>query len=460
MNPLLLAWRNVRRNGRRSLLTLLALLSGTVGVLLFGGYVNDTIHGLQTSTVRTYGHLQVVARGYLDFGRGNPGRYSIREYEALIQRIRADAVLAPLVRLASPVLDVEGVAGHYAARASTNFVGEGVDPAERRQQLAWDGFGIGIPPTRTALNEQEPAAGTIGVGLAQLLALCDQLALRDCRRQDKPITLASAEPVPAELAALAGLSASSTPAEPAGVELLAASPAGLPNVVRMKVIQAERQGIRQIDNMYVAMPLAMAQRLVFGPGTKAVSAIVVQLQHTDQLDVARARLQQLMQSEPQALEVLDFHTLSPVYDQIIANYATIFQFIAILMAVITLAAVAGAVNMAVSERTTEIGTLRSLGFQRGTIRRIFVLEGTLLGLGGTLLGTAVAFAASVGINLSRLSWTPPGRSEPIPIFVDIASAPVLVLATVLGLTLIAALSAWRPAQRAARLEVAEALRHA
>ncbi|MCW5667479.1 MAG: ABC transporter permease [Piscinibacter sp.] len=463
MNTLVLAWRNVRRNGRRSLLTLIALLAGSLGVLLFGGYVNDTIHGLQTSTVRTHGHLQVVARGYLEFGRGNPGRYSIRDPQALIERIRGDAVLAPMVRLATPVLDVEGVAGHYAAHASANFVGQGVVPAERREQLAWDGFGIGIPPSPTALSDHEPAAGTIGVGLAQLLSLCDALALRDCRRQALPVTLASAERVPDDVASLAELAAGGAPAAPAeaaAVELLAASPAGLPNVVRMKVLQAERQGIRQVDSMYVAMPLELSQRLVFGPGAKAVSAIVVQLQHTDQLDAARERLRQLAGTGAQALEVLDFHELSPVYDQIIANYATIFQFIAMLMAVVTLAAVAGAVNMAVSERTAEIGTLRSLGFQRGTIRQVFLLEGTLLGLGGTLAGTLLAFAASVAINVSGLSWTPPGRSEPIPIFVDIASAPLLVLATVLGLTLIAALSAWRPAQRAARMEVAEALRHA
>jgi putative ABC transport system permease protein len=462
MNSFSLAWRNVRRNGRRSLLTLLALVVGALGILVFGGYVNDTINGLQTATVRTYGHLQIVPRDYLDFGRSNPGRYSIRNYEALIARIRSDDVLAPMVTLATPVLDLEGVAGNYGAGASTNFVGEGVVPSERRAQLAWDGFGLGMAPATTSLSDDQPGGGAIGVGLAQLLGLCDSLALRDCKRQGDAagagVKVASA--VPDDVAAVAALVQEGPARSPeAAVELLAASPSGLPNVVRMNVLQAERQGVRQLDSMYVAMPLGLSQRLVFGPGVKAVSAIVVQLKHTDLLDSAQERLAALIRAEALPLDVLNFHDVSPVYDQIIGSYLVIFQFIAMLMAVITIFSVANAVNMAVSERTGEIGTLRSLGFQRPAVRRIFLIEGTLIGLVGTVVGAALAIATSKAINAAGLSWTPPGRSEPIPIEVDITGAPAMVLATVLGLTLVACLAAFLPAHRAARLEVTEALRH-
>lgn len=466
MNAFSVAWRNVRRNGRRSLLTLLALVVGTLGILLFGGYVNDTVHGLQTATVRTYGHLQIVPKDYFDFGRSNPGRYSIRNYDELVARIRNDAVLAPMVTLATPVLDLEGVAGNYGAGASTNFIGEGVVPSERSAQLSWDGFKIGIPPDKTALNDSQPAAGTIGVGLAQLLNLCDALAMPDCKRQPRvaakgPKAIAA---VPNDLVAIAALAEEAPSAAPdpngkadAAVELLAASPSSLPNVVRMNVLQAERQGIRDVDNMYVAMPLPLSQRLVFGPNVKAVSSILVQLRHTDMLDAAQARLNALIGANAQPLQVLDFHDISPVYDQIIVSYMTIFQFIAMLMTVITVFSVANAVNMAVSERTGEIGTLRSLGFQRGAVRRIFLIEGTLLGLCGTVIGAALALIVGFLINVSGLGWTPPGRTEPVPISVEIG--PVMLAASVLGLTLVACLAAFWPAHRAARMEVTEALRH-
>jgi putative ABC transport system permease protein len=466
MNSFSLAWRNVRRNGRRSLLTLLALVVGTLGILLFGGYVADTVHGLQTSTVRTYGHLQIVPKDYLDFGRSNPGRYSIRNYDELIARIRNDAVLATMVTLATPVLDLEGVAGNYGVGASTNFIGEGVVPSERHAQLSWDGFDIGIPRDRTALSDDQPGAGTIGVGLAQLLSLCETLAMHDCKRQ--PVVAAKAAKqataVPNDVAAIASMAQDEPSATTdvngkadVAIELLAASPSSLPNVVRMNVLRAERQGIRQVDSMYVAMPLRLAQRLVFGPDVKAVSSILVQLRHTDMLEPAVARLNTLIHSGAQPLEVLDFHDISPVYDQIIVSYMMIFQFIAVLMTVITIFSVANAVNMAVSERTGEIGTLRSLGFQRHTVRRIFLIEGTLLGLGGTLIGAVLALVVSVVINVSGLGWTPPGRTEPVPIAVEIG--PLMLVAAVFGLTLVACLAAFWPAHRAARMEVTEALRH-
>lgn len=468
MNTLEIAWRNVRRNGRRSLLTALALAVGTLAILMFGGYVNDNVQGLQTATVRTYGHLQVVPKDFLDFGRGNPGRFSIKEYEALVERIRADAVLSPMLALVTPVLEVEGLAGNFALGVSSNFVGEGVVPEERRRQLSWDGFDIGIPPGQTVLSSGTPDAGVVGLRMAQLLSLCDALQISNCRRlllDDAAVApQAVTEKLPLDIAALAAGTRQPTASTPAGavaIELLASSPGGMPNVVRMDVLKAERQGIRQIDSMYVALPLPLAQRLVFGPEQRAVSSIVVQLHQTAQLEAAQARLEEIVRTAGQPLEVLGFRDVSPVYDQIVATYTTIFQFIAWLMAAITLFSISNAVNMAVSERTGEIGTLRSLGFQRSTIGRIFVSEGAVLGVLGTLGGALMALVLAEGvINLAGLSWTPPGRSSAIPIRVDILSSPSLVLLTVLGLSAVACLSALWPASKAARLEITDALRQA
>lgn len=466
MNPLHLALRNVRRNTRRSALTLTALAVGALAILLFGGYVNDTVEGLQTSTVRTYGHLQIVPRDYLDFGRGNPARFSIKDYDAIIAGIRADAELGPMLASVTPTLDVEGVAGNFAAGASSNFSGEGVVPSEHASQLAWDGFGKHIPARATALKDQADDAGIIGLGMAQLLSMCDTLKLADCKRL-APKVQSKADGQPAEalagdIAALAGSANAGRAAAPARavVDLLASSPTGMPNVVRMQVLEAQQQAIREVDSMYVAMPLGLAQRLVFGPADKGVSAIVIQLQHTGQMAAAQQRLRQLLGARAAELDILTFHDVSPVYDQIVATYDTIFQFIACLMAAITLFSVANAVNMAISERTGEIGTLRSLGFQRGTIRAIFLSEGVLLGVIGTVLGSLLAAVVAVAVNLSHMTWTPPGRTQAIPIFIEIFSTPWLVLLTIAGLTVVASLSALVPATRASRLEITEAMRHA
>lgn len=465
MSPLDLAARNIRRNARRSLLTLAALAVGTMAVLLFAGYVTDTIQGLQTATVRSTGHFQIMTKGYLEFGRGNPGRFAIRNYPAIIAEIRRDPELASMLTMATPVLDVEGVSSNYETEASTSFVGEGVVPADYAVQSAWDGFGIGSSPKASALSDAAPDTGVIGHGLAQILGLCEQMKVTDCRSlsmsgKASPASDAAVD-LPSDLAALSDAQRGQGPSKPgAVVDLLASSATGNPNAVRMTVGQVQRQLVREIDSMFVAVPLSLAQRLVFGPGQIGASAIVVQLRHTDDMSAAKVRLDAILAKSGQPLELISFHAISSVYDQIVANYSTIFQFIATLIVIITLFSIANAINMAVSERTTEIGTLRALGFHRKTIRSIFVWEGALLGLAGTAVGAVLAIMIAEGvINISGLSWTPPGRSTPIPIEVDLFSNPGVILLTVAGLSIMAAISAVVPASRAAKLEITEALRH-
>ena len=84
MNTLSLAWRNLLRNRRRSLMTLIAMVLGLVAVLLFGGYIRDINYGMQTDFVRRTGHLQIQHKDYFRFGSGNPAAYGIAGYERII----------------------------------------------------------------------------------------------------------------------------------------------------------------------------------------------------------------------------------------------------------------------------------------------------------------------------------------------------------------------------------------
>src|SRR5262249_26322496 len=114
----------------------------------------------------------------------------------------------------------------------------------------------------------------------------------------------------------------------------------------MNVLTAERQMIRDIDSRYVALPLALAQRLVFGTEDPGVSAILIQLRRTDMMDAARRRLAEILHDSPQPLETITFHDVSPAYDQVLATLNSIFGFISILMVFITLFLITNAVNMA------------------------------------------------------------------------------------------------------------------
>jgi putative ABC transport system permease protein len=70
-----------------------------------------------------------------------------------------------------------------------------------------------------------------------------------------------------------------------------------------------------------------------------------------------------------------------------------------------------------------------------------------------------AFAVALLINHAGLSWTPPGNVNNVPLRLDVAGRPLLVVGAWLGLVAVATLAALLPANRAARLPVVDALRH-
>lgn len=465
MNQLSLAWRNILRNRRRSALTLAAVCVAAIAILLLGGYVRATVRALETDTVRQTGHLQVMVKGYLQFGRGNPGRFAIRDHEAVANALRADAALQAMVSVITPVLHVQGVAGHFASGTSSNFVGSGWDPEARSLMLEWNGNGLRLPPATAHLSAQQPNAGVIGVGLAQLLGLCEALEAKNCVSVPRAAPDANAPALSDDLARLAqqapasASTTASTPGAPA-VELLSAGAGGAPNVVRMEVVRAQRQGARELDAMYVGLPLGLAQRLVFGPGGSGASAIAIQLKRSADLESARSRVNAVLATLGQALEVNDFHVVQPNFDQVVALFTAVFRFVSVLMAVVTLFSVANTINMAVGERTGEIGTLRALGMKRGPVRSMFLIEGAMLGAVGAGLGALLGIVLSeYVINTSGMSWTPPGRSTPVPVGVDVLGDPVFMATAVALFAALACVSSWWPARRASRLEIVEALRH-
>ncbi len=77
MADLLLAVRNLLRNRRRSLSTLVALAIGLASILLFRGFQTNLGATMLTAVVRAGGHLQVQHRDYFLFGGGNQVRITV-----------------------------------------------------------------------------------------------------------------------------------------------------------------------------------------------------------------------------------------------------------------------------------------------------------------------------------------------------------------------------------------------
>jgi putative ABC transport system permease protein len=123
---------------------------------------------------------------------------------------------------------------------------------------------------------------------------------------------------------------------------------------------------------------------------------------------------------------------------------------AILMAAVGGLGLMGTMSLNVIERTREIGVMRAIGASDGAVRRIFVVEGVLIGVISWLVGTLIAMpisqALSLGVGVSLLQAPLSYR------FSLLGVAIWLVVVIVLAL-----LASILPAWNASRLSVREVL---
>jgi putative ABC transport system permease protein len=131
-------------------------------------------------------------------------------------------------------------------------------------------------------------------------------------------------------------------------------------------------------------------------------------------------------------------------------------FIRIILISVVLISIMNVLIMAVYERIREIGTISAIGTKPSTILALFVSEGFLLGLVGTLIGTLVS-VITIGIANQMTFTFAFGRQENLVLAPTISTADVLL--TGLLTILVAVLASLQPAWKASRMDPIKALRH-
>jgi lipoprotein-releasing system permease protein len=130
----------------------------------------------------------------------------------------------------------------------------------------------------------------------------------------------------------------------------------------------------------------------------------------------------------------------------------------ILLLIILVAAfnIVGTLTMVVADKTKEIGILRAMGMPAASIRRVFLVQGTLIGVVGTSLGLIVGVLTALGLDKFRLI-----KLDPQVYFIDhlpVDRSLVDIGLTVAASLLIAAIATIYPAIQASRLLPVEAMR--
>ena len=398
-----LAFRNIFRNRSRTALTLAAIVTGVVAIIVSGGFVQDIFVQIREATIHSrLGHVQIFRQGYLEYGNRDPSHYLIAQPKPLVDSVKT----IPHVKDVLARINFSGLANN--SRADLPIIGEGVEP-DKEARL---GTSTSIISGRQ-LQDADRFAAVVGEGVASALQL-------------KPGSY---------------------------MTLMINTSEGALNTLEFKIVGVFHTFSKDYDDRAVRIPLAAAQELLFTP---AIHSLVLSLDDTAATDsVVKAASAMLAK---QGYEIKPWYSLADFYEKTVELYKRQFGALQLIILIMLVLSVASTINMAVFERTGEFGTLLAMGLRRHQIFTLVLVENTLLGLLGGVLGVIVGLALAGMISSIGISMPPPPGSS-LGYIVSIRIVPwVLAAAALIGMAA-TVLAALLPGRRASRIAVVDALRH-
>ncbi|GAB4432062.1 MAG: lipoprotein-releasing ABC transporter permease subunit [Anaerolineae bacterium] len=170
-----------------------------------------------------------------------------------------------------------------------------------------------------------------------------------------------------------------------------------------------------------------------------------------------------LQPELPGYEVDSFDTLRPEIRDILEQKSA---FIAVIGFIVLLMAGIGILNlmlMAVYERTREMGVLASLGMKGRQVMGLFLLEGVFIGVIGAVVGCTLSWLLVLAVGQVGIDYSMAEGTGDITALIGSRLYPYIPVANVLyygvATVIIAALASLVPAWQASRREPAESLHH-
>ncbi len=121
-------------------------------------------------------------------------------------------------------------------------------------------------------------------------------------------------------------------------------------------------------------------------------------------------------------------------------------------------AIANAMVMTVLERTREIGIMKAVGVEPGTVRSMFLTESAFIGLFGGLVGLLLSVVGVVIGNYAFGRFVHSQNTNFNPGNLFQLTPPLIVFAIVIAIAL-SVIAGYFPSRRAVRLEALSALRY-
>jgi ABC-type lipoprotein release transport system permease subunit len=409
---LIMAWRNVWRNWRRTVIAGIAIALGLAFMLLYEGMLGGMNEALYSNTVKLQGgHVQIHASGF-----------------------REKANRLPLLPLVDPGAAVEAALAQPEVVAVAQRVETGGMVSSREGTMAV--VITGIEP------EQEAPVSLVAENVLQG---------RWLQSNDEDVLL-----IGQELAEQLELTVGDR------VTLVGRATHNQMRRRTMTIVGIYDLGIPEIEESMVYVSLLEAQTL-FDLRDQATEVAV----HLEQVGQEPPVVERLQAALP-GYEVDAWDTLDPSTKQMMEIEAQVMEMFGLVILLIVGVGILNLMLMVVFERTREIGLLAAMGLKRRETVVLFLLEGVLVGLLGAVAGSVLggvigAYYGRVGIDWMALYGGMDvgefgmiglmGDRLYLRIGIDVLAGRALTV----GVT--AALASLYPAWQASRREPAEALHY-
>jgi ABC-type lipoprotein release transport system permease subunit len=402
-----LAWRNIWRHRRRTVIIVLAMGLSLAMMMFYDGLMDGFNQAIAGNAVRVLGgNVQVHAAGYREKVDSNP-LLPLTDDSAIIQA----ALAQPDVIAAARRIQTGGLVSNHEGAFSLNIIG--IEPeAEAPVSLIAEHIVDG-----RYLEPTDEDSILIGKGLADALALKvgDRITMvgSDVHKQNRQRT--------------------------------------------MTVIGIYDVGIPSIEKGTLYISLTEAQNLFNLSGQSTEVQITLKKVGKESSVVAA------LASALPGYEVESWANNYPELGNAVGRKNIVMDIFSVIIVMIAGIGILNLLMMAIYERTREIGLLGAMGLKPGQIATTFILEGALIGFVGVIAGIAMGLAINISLMQVGMDYSQFAGITDYMALISGRVYPTLGVSKLFGramiMLVIAALAALIPAMIASRREPSEALHH-
>ncbi len=225
----------------------------------------------------------------------------------------------------------------------------------------------------------------------------------------------------------------------------------VPRIAVFEVTGVFETGMYEYDNAYVFVDLGAAQ--AFAGLDSAVTGLEVATKDRWSAPAVAARVADTL-SFP--YHTVDWQEQNSSLFRALKLEKMGMAVILLLIIVVAAFNIVSTLTMVVRDKTREIGILKAMGLTEAAIRRVFLIQGTVIGFVGTAVGTALGAALGLAIDRYRLIALDPTVYfiDHLPVRLEVGDTALMAL---LGFA-VASLATLYPARQASRLFPIEAIR--